>query len=78
MYNLTITMNNEVLKEQTDDLKGSFLKFKPEDIHTEVYITIDKDGSDFTKHFALRDAVKLFRDEDQLDMFLNTYNSLYF
>lgn len=77
MYQVTVSMNNEALECETEDLKQVFLEFKPSDVHTEAYITIVKDGSDFTKKLSLTDAKKLFGDEQQLDIFLNTYNSLY-
>lgn len=77
MYQLKVSMNNEVLEYETEDLKKSLLSFKPEDVNTEVYITIVKDGADFTKLFKMPDAKHLFRDEELLDIFLNTYTSLY-
>jgi hypothetical protein len=70
-------MNNEALECETEDLKAVFLEFNPIDVHTETYITINKDGADFTKKLTLHDAKKLFGDEEQLDIFLNTYKSLY-
>lgn len=70
VYSLIISMNGEVFKSKTDDLKKELQKFKPEEVFTEVYITITKGSADFTRRLALPDAKKLFRDEQLQDIFL--------
>lgn len=76
-YNLTVSMNGEVFDVKTDDLKQTLSQFKPEEVRTEVYITIKKGLADFTKKLTLTNAKKLFRDEESLDIFLSTYHGLY-
>jgi hypothetical protein len=70
-YNLSISMNGEVLDVFTDDLKAELQKITPEHIHTEVFITIKKGLADFTRRLTLHDAKKLFRDSERQDIFLN-------
>lgn len=77
MYTLILAMNNETLEYETEDLKKSLLEFTPEQVYTEVYITIKKGETEFVRKFNLTEAKRLFRDVEALDIFLNTYTSLY-
>lgn len=70
-YDLSVSMNGEVFDYKTDNIKKELQKFKPEQVFTEVYITIVKGIGNFTRRFTLPNAKKLFRDEQQLDIFLN-------
>lgn len=70
-YSLTISMNGKVFDVSTTDIKKELQKFTPEEINTEVFITIKKGLADFTRRFNLHDAKKLFRDSERQDVFLN-------
>lgn len=76
-YDLTVSMNGESFACKTDDIKAALQYFKPEQVHTEMYINIKKGTADFLKRFTLPNARKLFRDEEYLDLFINSYTSLY-
>lgn len=70
MYKIAVTMNGDIYETETKDLKKSLSKFKPEDVHTEVYVSITKGVGSFIRKLSLPKAKTIFRDEEQLDLFL--------
>lgn len=76
MYKVIISFNLKTFECETDDLKTAILSFKETPV-TEMYITIRKGQAIFEKIFSPINARKLFKDEQYLDIFLNTFKGLY-
>jgi len=75
-YYLKLQFNNETLDCYTNNLKISFLSLaRP--VMTEAFITIKKGDAEFLKKVTLVKIRQLFNDNQALDIFLNTYYSLY-
>lgn len=72
-YNLTLIVNDETKKKRTDDLKKALLSMVPEVLYTEVYVIVQPVGSrEKTKRrLGLRQAMRTFRDENNIDFFIN-------
>ena len=71
-YKLELTFNGETFKTETEDLKGAFMSMKPDVVHTEGYITINKDDLVFQRRLDLVKLRKLFASEDTLNIFIDT------
>lgn len=70
-YKLELVINGEKKVIKTDNLKESILKLKPDQVFTEMYITITKGEAMFEKKFNLIQARKFFNDDMFLDIFIN-------
>lgn len=70
-YRLTMHFNNSVFHCFTNDLKVSILSFKPEQLHTEGYIKIQKGEAIFERKYSLVDLRKILNDEERLDIFIS-------
>ena len=71
-YKLEMTFNGETFKAETDDLKQAFMDMKPDFVHTEGYISINKDGLVFQRSLDLVRLRKLFAHKETLDVFIDT------
>lgn len=76
-YRLTMNFNGQVFDCFTNNLKISMLSFKPTQMLTEGYIKITKGTAVFERTLTLIKLKQLFADEQSLDIFLETFYSLY-
>ena len=77
-YFLSMTFNADTFQCYTNNLKIGILSFKPFQVSTEGYIKIQKNGSGaFEKKLTLIQLKQLFDDMQTLEIFLNTFYSLY-
>lgn len=70
-YRLTMNFNNDIFHCFTNDLKIAILSFKPEQLHTEGYIKIQKGEANFERKYSLVDLRKILNDEERLDIFIS-------
>jgi len=70
MYKIALSMNGDIYETETKDVHKSLSKFKPEDIHTEVYVSITRGSHDFTRKLPMTKAKTIFGDSEQMDLFL--------
>ncbi len=64
--------NGDTFKKKTDDIAKTILDLKPEQLHTEVYITV-KSGKEYAQERRLNliQGKKLFINEDFMDVFIS-------
>jgi len=75
-YRLTLNFNNEKFECYTNNLKISMLSFGKEPV-TDGFIKIEKGQAVWEKKLSLVQLRQLFKDEQTLDIMLNTFYSLY-
>lgn len=63
-------MNGEVFDIETDNIKEELAKFTPDQVFTEVYVTIRRGLSEIIRRLTLPRAKKLFRDPEQQEIFV--------
>jgi hypothetical protein len=68
---VSFKFNGEVKRKRTDDLFQTIEEVKPPLLHTEVYLTIKKDGHTIERRLGLIDARRIFRDEMARRIFIN-------
>ncbi len=76
-YHLIMQFNNAKSECFTNNLKISILSYKPTQVLTEGFITIKKGSAEYIKKLTLIQARQLFQDNQQLEIFLSTFYSLY-
>lgn len=76
-YHLIMEFNNKKYECYTNNLKIGILSLKPHEVLTEMFITIKKGSAEFIKKLTLIQARQLLNDNQNLDIFLDTFYSLY-
>lgn len=70
-YELEMLFNGEKYKKSTDNIPEAILSFKPEFLHTELYVIV-KEGKEVTdRRLNLVQGRKLFMNDDFLEVFIN-------
>jgi hypothetical protein len=74
-YRVTIQMNGEEFNKRGEDVKEAILSVKPEQLHTDMYITVSTgSGENKTtaeRSLSLLQGKRLFVSEDALEVFIN-------
>lgn len=70
MYNLTLKFNGETFTKRPKDIKQAILSLKPEQLHTEMYVTLKNKEDVRERKLNLVQGRKLFIDENFLDIFI--------
>ena len=70
-YSLWMKFNGEEYKTTSNDLEEGVLSLKPEQLHTEVYITAQKGSDTSERRWSLNEARKVFNDADIRHIFCN-------
>lgn len=68
---VSFKFNGEKKNKKTDDLFKTIEEVKPPMLHTELYLTIQKDGHTIERRLGLIDARRIFRDEMARQVFIN-------
>lgn len=71
LYNLTVHLNGLVFKKRTNDLDKTIVDLKPEQLHTEVYITVKKGKDVMDRRLNLQQGRNLFNNEDFRQVFIS-------
>lgn len=64
-------MNGDVIKKTSDDLTKTFLSIKPEQIYTEVYISVQRDNHIMDRRLSLIDAKRFFNIDYVMEVFIS-------
>ncbi len=68
--NLTLKFNGETFTKKPIDVKTTILSLKPEQLHTDMYVTLKNKDDVRERHLNLVQGRKLFSNEDFLDVFV--------
>lgn len=68
--NLTLKFNGETFTKKPKDVKTAILSLKPEQLHTEMYVTLQDKEDVRERKLNLVQGRKLFNNEDFLDVFV--------
>lgn len=71
LYKIAVQFNGLTFKKRTDDIEKTILALKPEALHTEVYITIQKGHDLMERRLDLRQGRNLFINDDFRQVFLS-------
>lgn len=69
-YSLILEINGQVFNKRTNDIKKTIMDLTPEFVFTEVFITVKKGKERVDRILNLKQAKKLFQNEDVLDVFI--------
>ncbi len=69
-YSLKMAFNGEEFNTKTDDLNKALLSLKPEQLHTEVYVTVQKGKDEAERRLSLKQAKRLFMDDVVRQVFI--------
>lgn len=72
--------NNEIFKRvlnKKQDIRKALLKMRPEELFTELYVSVKEDGNNFEKRYNLKEGKRLYLDEVSLDILVNSINQFY-
>lgn len=70
-YFLSMDYNNETFTCETDDLYNSILSFKPEELLTDLYISVKTKENTIQRYFSRQQGKNLFLKEDNLPILIN-------
>lgn len=68
---VTFKFNGEETRKRTDNLFKTIEEIKPELLHTEMFISVKKDGHTIDRRLSLVNARRIFRDEMARQVFIN-------
>ena len=70
-YSVAFKFNGEVKRKFTDDVALAIEEVKPEQLHTEVYVTIKNGKQLVERRLLLTQAKRVFRDAFHRQVFIN-------
>lgn len=68
---ISFKFNGETKSKRTEDVFKAIEAVKPPILHTEMYVTIKKNGHKIERRLNLVDARRVFRDEMARTVFIN-------
>jgi len=70
-YSIMFKFNGEVLNKRTDDIEQTILAVKPEQLHTEMYVTAKSKTWTAERKLSLQQAKRVFSDDLTRQVFIN-------
>lgn len=71
LFTVKAKFNGETVTKRTDDLNETIKSLCPDWLHTEVYLTVKKGKNESERYLGLRQAKKVFNDDDTREIFIN-------